>query len=324
MSKSAAAEVLREAEQAGSDAAHEAHAEVLERAAAEARSKRPGALIEGEAAEVGPATNDNAKAKSKSKGKAKANDRYARFNVDVWITDLNATEFGIYKHTRNKAKSRQFTSDMDIFAEIIEDGERTGLIGYREDLWKKNTGFDKRLVFKLFGENLNWRATMDLMLGRSVEKTVGARGLPVVSYSVNTNDHDQIVYVERSANKWPLMPEHFSFFLMDEGRLKFYRLKKDIIALGQDYSVYDGTGHKIGVLDGKLLTIGGFWKCKIRKEHADKRLLTVLKLFVGMLSFNKACRKHVSKLSDAIVAGRTVPKIEKQEADLYMNPRRVR
>ncbi|MEI9898835.1 MAG: hypothetical protein WDN31_00475 [Hyphomicrobium sp.] len=84
-------------------------------------------------------------------------------SVDIWITDLNATEFGIYKHTRNRAKSRQFTSDMDIFAEVIEGGERTGLIGYREDTWKKAETKDKRLIFKLFNEGLNWRATMDLM-----------------------------------------------------------------------------------------------------------------------------------------------------------------
>ena len=77
---------------------------------------------------------------------------WAEFIVDIWITDFNWIEFGLYKRTRNRAKSRQFTSDMDIFAEIIEDGERTGLIGYREDLWEKAQGMDKRLVFKLFNE----------------------------------------------------------------------------------------------------------------------------------------------------------------------------
>ena len=86
---------------------------------------------------------------------------------------FNSVEFGIYKHSRNRAKSRQFTSDMDIFAEVIENGERTGLLGYREDLWSKNVGMDKRLVFKLFNETVNWRATMDLMIGRSLQLTLG-------------------------------------------------------------------------------------------------------------------------------------------------------
>ena len=95
---------------------------------------------------------------------------------------FNSVEFGIYKHSRNRAKSRQFTTDMDVFAEVIENGERTGLLGYREDLWRKNTGMDKRLVFKLFNETVNWRATMDLMIGRSLQLTLGARGLPVTLF----------------------------------------------------------------------------------------------------------------------------------------------
>ena len=54
---------------------------------------------------------------------------WAEFIVDIWITNLHWVEFGLYKHSRNQAKSRQFTSDMDIFAEVIEHGERTRLLG---------------------------------------------------------------------------------------------------------------------------------------------------------------------------------------------------
>jgi hypothetical protein len=294
------------AERAAADAAVEARREVVEDSSGAALPRRPTST-------------------ERARSQAAVKPQWHRFVVDVWLTDLNPTEFGIYKRSRNRAKSRQFTTDMDIFAEIIEGGERTGLIGYREDLWKQKSGFDKRLVFKLFGENLNWHATMDLMLGRSVSETIGARGIPVCAYSVNTNDHDQIVYVERSANKWPLMAEHFSFFLMDDGgKLRFYRIKQDLISIGRDYDVYDGSGRKIGVLDGKLISLGGLWQCKVLKNFADKRLLTVLKMFVGMLSFNRGCRRHVQRLADAVAAGRADAKVEKQEADLYMNPRRVR
>ncbi len=92
---------------------------------------------------------------------------------------------------------------------------------------------DKRLVFKLFSETLNWRATMDLMIGRSLQQTIGARGLPVMTYSINTDDDHFIVYLERSANKWPLLPENFSFFIMRDGKPQFYRLKRDLINLGR-------------------------------------------------------------------------------------------
>jgi hypothetical protein len=305
MTEATTAEVLREADAAGSDAASEARAEVVARAGAPIPAKQ----------------NANAR---QDRSRAAGRNGWVRFKVDVWLTDLNPTEFGIYRRSRNRAKSRQFTTDMDIFAEVIENGARTGLIGYREDLWKNGSGLDKRLVFKLFGENLNWRATMDLMLARSLQQTIGARGLPVTAFSINTNDHDQMVHLERSANKWWGLAEHFSFFLMEDGKLQFYRLKQDLISIGMNYSLYDSAGRRIGLLDGKVLTLAGLWDCSVRSEHADSRLLTVLKLFAGMLVFNKSCRRHVARLARDIASGRVEAKLQRQEADLYLNPRRVR
>ncbi len=51
--------------------------------------------------------------------------------------------------------------------------------------------------------------------------TVGAHGFPVTAYSVNTGDHENMVYLERSAHKWPFVPEDFSFFLLEAGRRTF-------------------------------------------------------------------------------------------------------
>ncbi|MBV1693691.1 MAG: hypothetical protein KGP27_04435 [Hyphomicrobiales bacterium] len=249
---------------------------------------------------------------------------FHEFIVDVWITNFNSVEFGIYKHSRNKAKSRQFTSDMDIFAEVIENGERTGLLGYREELWKKNTGMDKRLVFKLFNEGLNWRATMDLMLGRSLQLTIGARGLPVLAYSCNVGEHAFMVYVERSANKWPFMPENYSFFILEDGRPEFYRLRQDFLDIAGDYTLYNERNEKIGRINGRLFTIGGYWKGRVKTEHADARLMMVLQLFCGMISFNRGAKRHMRRLSRDVMSGKLEPRLEKQEADLYMNPRRVR
>ncbi len=294
--------VMRQAQNAGDDAAAEAREEALSR----------GTEVTGE--DIAPEVDAT-----------KGDDKWARFEVNVWITNFNSVEFGVYKHQRNKAKSRQFTQDMDVYAEIQENGQRTGLLSYREQLWTKQKGFERRLVLKMFGEKLNWRGTMDLMLARSVQETIGARGVAVQTFAVNTNDSDQVVYLSRSANKWPLMGENFSFFLMESEQIRFYRLKQDLYtSVGRDYSLYDSSGKKIAVLDGKLLSLGGKWKCKVMRQHADKHLMTVLKMFVGMLVFNKACRKHVVALSHGVAGGMEVPKLQRQEADLYMNPRRVR
>jgi len=182
--------VEAEANAAASDAANVARAEVLEQA-----GKTKAAISKLEKV-------------SKSTA-ADARNKWHNFLVEVWITPFNSIEFGFWKKERNRGKSRQFTSDMDIFAEIIENGERTGVLGYRKELWKGATGMDKRLVFKLFSETLNWKASMDMMLGRSIQQTLGASGLPVTAFSINTNDDDYIVYLERSAHKWPLLPENF-------------------------------------------------------------------------------------------------------------------
>jgi hypothetical protein len=302
----------------GSRTAVDVHADAL--AAEAAREAKDEAL-----AQLEPVQPERTEArKAKTSRAITSKNQWHHFVVDVWITNFNSVEFGIYKHTRNKAKSRQFTSDMDIFAEIIENGERTGLLGYREDLWQKNTGMDKRLVFKLFGERLNWRATMDLMIGRSLQLTLGARGLPVTAFSINVNDHEQMIMLERSANKWPLLPENFSFFLIENGRPQFYRLRRHLIDLGGDYTLYNEHNQAIGVLDGKVFSIGGKWKGRVLREHSDQRLLMVLKLFCGMLIFNRDCCRHMKSLSKQLVAGGYTPKLEKQEVDLYMNPRRVR
>ncbi len=255
---------------------------------------------------------------------AAAKKKWRDFTVDVWITPFNRFEFGFWKQERNKGKSRQYTSDMDIFAEITENGEKTGVLGYRKELWKDQTGMEKRLVFKLFSETLNWHASMDLMLGRSIQQTLGARGVPVTSYSINTNKDDFIVYLERSANKWPLLPENFAFFLMEDSVPKFYRLRRDVINFGGDYTLVDHLGETVGHLDGSVLTIGGKWRGTVRSDHADPRVMMVMKLFAGMLVFNGAARRHVKQLARDIRAGRIQPDIQRQEADLYMNPRRIR
>ncbi len=309
MAAATTADAFAEAETAAQDAARDARAEVLERHGVEDALTPP----------------KRSKRRQKSLEKqSTSTDAWHHFVVDVWLTDINPLEFGIFKRSRNRAKSRQFTKDMDVFAEVMEDGKRTGVLGWRKDLWEENDKTKQRLVFKLFTDNLNWRATMDLMLARSVQQTIGARGIPVATYSVNCAGEDQVVYIERSANKWPLMPENWSFFLMHDGALDFYRIRQKFIRWGDDYLIYDGQGEIVGVLDGAALSIAGKWRCRVKKEIATPHLLHTLKLFAGMLVFNDRGRSHIRKCANAVREGRYEPKLEKQEVDLYMNPRRVR
>jgi hypothetical protein len=259
--------------------------------------------------------------------KAAPKGRKRTFVVDLWVTDLNTTEVGLYRHSRYKAKSRQFTSDMDIFAEVIENGERVGLLGYRSELWDTKTGMDRRLVMKLFTPSMNWRATLDMMLGRSLQLTHGAKGIPIPAFSVNLTDHDQIIQLERSANKWPGMPENYSFFVMKDlkdGRPQFYRLRRNWVNIGDDYILYDEHNRQIAKLNGRVLNLGGKWVVEIEDGESDTRLDMVIQLFCGMLKFHDGCRTHLTELYSGIRQGKMQPKLETQETDLYMNPRRAR
>ena len=57
-------------------------------------------------------------------------------------------------------------------------------------------------------------------------------GTRCLTYSINTDDDQYMIYIERSANKWKFLPEYFSFFLMDEkGKPEFYRFRRDVINL---------------------------------------------------------------------------------------------
>ncbi|MEM7775450.1 MAG: hypothetical protein AAF732_07550 [Pseudomonadota bacterium] len=309
MANAATIDTVRDIDSAADTARDSSGADVLERQNADDALKRP------------PRSK---RRERKTARQSTSTDAWHHFVVDVWLTDFNSMEFGIFKRSRNRAKSRQFTKDMDVFAEVIEDGKRTGVLGWRKDLWEQNDKTRRRLVFKLFTDNLNWRATMDLMLARSVQQTIGARGLPVATYSVNCAGEDQVVYIERSANKWPLLPETWSFFLMSNGKLQFFRIRQKFIRWGDDYLIYDGRGAMIGMLDGAALSIAGKWRCRVKQDYASPHLLNTLKLFAGMLVFNDRGRSHVRRCAKAVAAGEYEPKLEKQEVDLYMNPRRVR
>jgi len=249
---------------------------------------------------------------------------WVHYEVDLWWTDLNTTEIGIYQHSRHRAKSRQFTTDSDIFGEVKEDGERTHLISYREGAWDENEGMDRRLVIKLFSDSMTWRATMDLMIGRSLQLSFGAGGFPVTAFSVNVSGHDQIIHVERTARKWPGFPEKFSFFILKDGEPFLYKMRRHWISIGPDYSLYDHNNERIGKLNGKLVTLGGHWNVTLRADHDDRIINCVLQLFCAMLRFNKACREHVADLVQRMEKRELRPRLESHEADLYLNPRRTR
>jgi hypothetical protein len=245
------------------------------------------------------------------------------FTVNMWWTNLHDVEIGFFIHTRHRAKSREFTQDSDMIGEILEDGERSGLLAYREALWKSDDPGEKRLVLKLFSPSMNWRASMEMLVGRSVQLSAGAGGFPVTAYSIRVDGQDQVIQLERSARKWPGMPEQFSFFLMVDGEARLYTLRQDWIDIGGDYTLYDQTGAKAGRLEGHFFDVAGCWDVSIEAGQ-PAHLVPVLQLASAMLKFNHAARRHVGRVTQRVTAGAWKLALAKQETDLYLNPRRLR
>ncbi len=256
--------------------------------------------------------------------KAKAKPKYKRFKVDLWATDLNPTEIGIMKRTQHEAASDQFTKDMEIIGQVKDEGGRSGIIAYRKEMWKTEEGMKRRLVMKLFSEGMHWRGTVELLMGRSLQLSIGAKGLPVTAYSLNLSRHEQVIQLERSAQKWPFFPEKFSFFIETADGPRFYRLRRNMIAIGRDYSLFDDQGRKIGNLDHRVINLGGSWKVKVDASQSYAKLETVLQIFCAMLRFNGQARRHVRREIEQVSRGRAVRQLDHQERDLYLNPRRRR
>ena len=112
---------------------------------------------------------------------------------------------------------------------------------------------------------------MEMLVGRSVQLSAGAGGFPVTAYSIHIDGLDQVVQLERSARKWPGLPEQFSFFLMEEGEARLYRVRHDWIDISGNYTLFDQTGLKIGHLTGHLFDLGGRWD--VRSASSARHIL---------------------------------------------------
>jgi hypothetical protein len=272
------------------------------------------------------ATNASKPAKAEKPAKqTKADPNVWRsFSVDLWWNDLNDVEVGLYKHSQHRAKSRQFSQDSDVIGEVLEDGERTGLVTYREGAWAGDgKSSAKRLVVKLFTPSMNWKGSLELMTGRSLQLSLGANGFPVTAFSLVINNHDQVITLERSPRKLPGFPETFSFFILKDGVPALYRLRRDWLSIRANYSLYDQKSALIGRLHGRIFNLGGRWDVTLRKDSDCRELDAVLQLFCAMLRFNAQSKRHIQTLLNSVNQGEAIAEIAKEEAALYANPRRL-
>ena len=72
-----------------------------------------------------------------------------KIELDLWKTGMHGIEMGIKQDEQHRAKSRQFSKDMDIIGEY-KDGDRKGYVGYRTTPWdEEKDDLKRKIVIKV-------------------------------------------------------------------------------------------------------------------------------------------------------------------------------
>ena len=164
-----------EAEAAANEAAREARAEIIEQAGSAKTRRR----VRQERADGGAEVCGQGRhAGGQGRSLAPLHRRRIR------LTNFNSVEFGFYKRSRNKAKSRQFTTDMD----VLPKSSRTASARACSATAKISGKADRldRAWCSSCSPRIDWRATMDLMLGKTRSRR---RSAPAVADHLLLDQH---------------------------------------------------------------------------------------------------------------------------------------
>lgn len=253
----------------------------------------------------------------------------AKFNkkieVDLWKTGAHKVEIGIKKEEVLRSKSRQFTKDMDIYGEVKQNGELYGYVSYRETPWALEDP-NKQIVIKLFTKSINWKASLEQLVAKSFMQSIPAdRAMPVFMININNTDH--LITLEKTHRKPAIGKSIFAFNIIDDdNNVHVYAIETDRLSLGSDWFVLDEQREKIAEIDGSKFNVGGKYTIKIdtKSKNYDSALDSVLILFSALNRFLEDVDKHLDSSVKKIKKGEVKAQITKEEAMLYLNPRRIK
>jgi hypothetical protein len=240
--------------------------------------------------------------------------------IDLWSTDLHEVEIGLNKHEEYRAKSRHFTKDSDILGEV--SGAMDGYITIRVDPWNQEPT-SQRLVMRLFTESMNWKASLEELVGQGMARTL-ATGHGVPTFTVIIDGKDHLVPLERAYSPSLLNKEIYSFMILDDGAFKAYHIIADRFSIGGDFTVKSHDGEKVASIGGSVFDLGGKWKIRTFEEKpVPPSFDDVLVLFCASIKTLNEIKDRLESNARRLNKNEAEMDINLQEIRLYGNPRRL-
>ncbi|TFF88231.1 MAG: hypothetical protein EU549_03410 [Promethearchaeota archaeon] len=269
---------------------------------------------------------------------------YKKIAVDFWATDLHGEEIGIRQQDQHRAKSRQFSKDMEIYGGIKEDEEKSGFIGWRKEAWK--SGIDEepeeeegvilgpstatigRLVIKAFSDKSNWQGTLEEQVSMELPRSYYK---PMPTFTVILPRFEFLIRIERI---YTYMGHLYVTSIIteekgDEKIMDMFEIEEKLWTFGSDWVVRRRGAEKkdiVAKIDGKVLNIGGKTVVKIFDEKlAKNRVFRMLvTLFAALTKHHGKVKKKIKKTRQQILDGEIKIEPTHQELELMRNPRSIR
>ena len=270
---------------------------------------------------------------------------YRKMVVDYWATSMHGEEIGIRQDEQHRAKSRQFSKDMDIYGAIKEGDEKIGFVGWRTEAWESgiddepeeeegtilgpSTAEIGRLIIKSFSDESNWTGTLEeqpaLELPRSYYK-------PLPVFTILLPRYEYLIRIERIYTTTGNL--YCTSLIVQEGKDKLkimdmFEFDEKLFTFGSDWLIRRRGANKkdiVAKLDGKVLNIGGKIVIKIFDKvlAKNREFRMVLTLFAAMLKYHDKVKNKVKEVRKQILKGEIQIKPSNQELQLMRNPRSIR
>ena len=222
-----------------------------------------------------------------------------KLEIDFWKTDFHGVEKGIRQDEQHRAKSSQFTKDMDIIGDVKKDGELYGYVAVRKEPLEEKESSRRRLVVKYFSKTMNWRATIEEVVSASLSNSLIIDEVsPVFRLSLARNEYEQQlmrVHPRRIGGG-----AHFALTFIhkddgkDEGMFTLLHFDAKKLTLGEDFDVKNAAGKKVAKVDSKSMNIGG--KVEVRYGEEIKSVSGLghtLVLFACYLKYDDEVKKII-------------------------------